>query len=49
MKHKYIVMYEYINGLYKWKGCQHCGKEWEYQCYECEKAESEQQTSRENE
>ena len=33
-------MYEYINGIYKWRDCQHCGDEWEYQCYECEKAES---------
>ena len=35
------VMYEIINDIYKWKDCQHCGDEWEYQCYECEKAEEE--------
>jgi len=34
-------MYEYINHLYKDPDCQHCGDEWEYQCYECEKAEKE--------
>ena len=34
-------MYEIINDIYKWKDCQHCGDEWEYQCYECEKAEEE--------
>lgn len=34
-------MYEVINGIYKWKDCQHCGNEWEYQCEECEKAEDE--------
>ena len=38
-------MYEYINGIYKWKDCQHCGKDWEYQCYECEKAESDINTT----
>ena len=35
-------MYEIINGIYKWKECQHCGDEWEYQCYECEKAEEDE-------
>ena len=38
------IEYEYINGLYKWKGCQHCGDEWEYQCHECEEEENEEQT-----
>ena len=33
--------YENINGIYKDADCQHCGDEWEYQCYECEKAERE--------
>ena len=38
-------MYEFINGLYKWKDCQHCGDEWEYQCGECEKVEEERGVS----
>ena len=33
--------YENINGIYKDADCQHCGDEWEYQCYECETAERE--------
>ena len=44
MEHKFkkiLTIYEYINEIYKWKDCQHCGDEWEYQCYECEKAERE--------
>tara|TARA_E500000318_G_C3533932_1_gene201767 strand:- start:594 stop:746 length:153 start_codon:yes stop_codon:yes gene_type:complete len=35
-------MYEIINDIFKWKDCQHCGDEWEYQCEECEKAEEEE-------
>jgi len=35
--------FEYVNHLFKDKDCQHCGDEWEYQCYECEKAEKEQE------
>lgn len=33
--------YENINGIYKDADCQHCGGEWEYQCYECETVERE--------
>ena len=33
--------YTYINDIYKDADCQHCGDEWEYQCYECEKVEME--------
>ena len=33
--------YENINGIYKDADCQHCGDEWEYQCYECETVERE--------
>ena len=33
--------FEYVNHLFKDKDCQHCGDEWEYQCYECETAERE--------
>ena len=35
-------MYEIINDIYKWKDCQHCGDEWEYQCEECETAEEDE-------
>ena len=35
-------MYEIINDIFKWKDCQHCGDEWEYQCEECEEAEEEE-------
>ena len=28
-----------INGILKYEDCPHCGNEWEYQCFECEKEE----------
>lgn len=28
-----------INGILKHEDCPHCGNEWEYQCFECEKEE----------
>ena len=31
--------YTYINSIFKDPDCQHCGDEWEYQCYECEQEE----------
>ena len=30
-----------VNGIFKFKDCQHCGDEWEYQCYECEREEED--------
>ena len=33
--------YSYINGIFKEEDCQHCGDEWEYQCYECEREEED--------
>ena len=30
---------ELINGILKYSHCPHCGNEWEYQCFECEKEE----------
>ena len=33
--------YKRINEIYKYPDCQHCGDEWEYQCYECETTERE--------
>ena len=36
----------YVNGIFKYKDCQHCGDEWEYQCYECETEEEEMKYGR---
>jgi len=32
-------MMELINEILKYPDCPHCGSEWEYQCFECEKEE----------